>query len=71
LEELIRFGYAAIFRCASLKRGAVEGPSAEQVTGLSKDTIKRRYPHLIRKLSERREGMQLGDALAIAAGEAT
>jgi hypothetical protein len=45
-------------------------PSAEEVTGLSRDTLKRRYPHLIRDLSERREGMQLGDALAIANGEA-
>jgi hypothetical protein len=43
--------------------------SAEEITGLSKDTLKRRYPHLIRDLSERREGMQLGDALEIANGK--
>ena len=45
-------------------------PSAEDVTGLSRDTLKRRYGHYVRDLSARREGMQLGDALAIAAGEA-
>jgi hypothetical protein len=44
-------------------------PSAEEITGLSRDTLKRRYPHFIRELSERREGMQLGDALTIASGK--
>jgi hypothetical protein len=53
-----------------LKRSVVEGPSAEEITGLSEDTIKRRYRHLIRNLSDRRCGILLGDALAIAAGEA-
>jgi hypothetical protein len=51
------------------KRGVGEGPSAEEITSLSEDTIKRRFPHLIRRLSDRRNGMQLADALAIAAGE--
>jgi hypothetical protein len=46
-------------------------PSAEEVTGLSRETLKRRYPHLIVDLSARREGMSLGNALAIAAGKAT
>lgn len=46
------------------------GHSVEEITGLSRDTIKRRYPHLIKKPSVRREGMELGDALAIACGEA-
>jgi hypothetical protein len=50
------------------KRNVVEGPSAEEITNLSEDTLKRRYPHLIRNLSDRRCGMQLGDALAIAGG---
>jgi hypothetical protein len=52
------------------KRNVVDGPSAEEITNLSEDTLKRRYPHLIRDLSDRRRGMQLGDALAIAAGKA-
>jgi hypothetical protein len=43
--------------------------SAEQVTGLSADTLKRRYPDYIRDLSDRRLGMLLGDALDIAAGK--
>ena len=47
----------------------IQGPSAEEITGLSEDTLQRRFPHLIRKLSARRRGMQLRDALAIAAGE--
>jgi hypothetical protein len=45
-------------------------PSAEQITGLSRETLKRRFPQLIRQISDRRCGMQLADALAIAAGEA-
>jgi hypothetical protein len=44
-------------------------PSAEEITGLSEDTLKRRFRHLVRKLSDRRAGMQLGDALKIANGE--
>jgi hypothetical protein len=44
--------------------------SAEEITGLSGDTLNRRYSHLIRDLSDRRRGMQLGDALAIASGTA-
>jgi hypothetical protein len=52
------------------KRNVVEGPSAEEITNLSEDTLKRRFPKLIRYLSERRCGMLLADALAIANGEA-
>jgi hypothetical protein len=46
-----------------------QAPSAEEVTGLSEDTLKRRFPHLIRQLSDRRRGMQLGDAITIANGK--
>jgi hypothetical protein len=46
-------------------------PDVEEITALSVDTIKRRYPHLIVQLSERRLGMQLKNALAIATGAAT
>jgi hypothetical protein len=52
-----------------LKRSVVEGLSAEEITNLSEDTLKRNFPHLIRYLSDRRCGMQLGDALAIADGK--
>jgi hypothetical protein len=44
-------------------------PSAEEITSLSRETIKRRYPDRIKKLSEHREGMKLRDALAIAEGQ--
>ena len=44
-------------------------PSVESVTGLSMWTIHRCFPLLIVKLSPRRRGMKLRDALAIASGE--
>jgi hypothetical protein len=42
---------------------------AEQITTLSRETLKRRYPQWVVKLSARREGMQLKHILAIASGE--
>jgi hypothetical protein len=47
----------------------VDVPSVEEITGLSEDTLKRRYARYIRKLSDRRCGMQLGDAIEIANGK--
>jgi hypothetical protein len=41
---------------------------AERITGLSEDTLKRRYPERCKHLSDRRRGMKLKDALAIAEG---
>jgi hypothetical protein len=41
---------------------------AEQITGLSSDTIKRRFPKFVRRLSERRVGIKLRHALEIANG---
>jgi hypothetical protein len=38
---------------------------AAQLNTLSEDTFRRRYPHLIRKVSPRRDAVELGDALAI------
>jgi hypothetical protein len=38
---------------------------AAELTGRHPDTIRRRYPHLIRALSPRRRAMKLRDALAI------
>ena len=43
--------------------------SAEEITNLSHDTLRRRFPSLIKKLSDRRCGMKLRDALAIAEGQ--
>jgi hypothetical protein len=42
---------------------------AEKVTDLSRDTIKRRYPEFVVKLSPRREGMKLKHILQIAGGK--
>jgi hypothetical protein len=38
---------------------------AALLRGVSVDTLKRRYSHLIVKLSPRRAGMSVGDALSI------
>lgn len=40
-------------------------PQAEELTTLDWDTIERNYPEKVRKLSARRKGMTLGDALSI------
>jgi hypothetical protein len=45
-------------------------PDVEEITSLPPDTIMRRYPHLVVKLSARRVGMKLRNALAIANGTA-
>src|SRR5262245_5917966 len=45
-------------------------PVVEKITGLSGDTIRRTYPQFVIKLSARRDGMQLKNALAIANGTA-
>jgi hypothetical protein len=42
---------------------------AERITSLSSDTLKRRYPSCIVKLSPRRVGMKLRHVLAISSGE--
>jgi hypothetical protein len=40
-----------------------------ELTGLSPDTLRRRYAHLIKKLSPRRVGMRMRDALSIGESE--
>jgi hypothetical protein len=40
---------------------------AAMLSGLSRDTLRRNYPDLIRKLSPRRVGVRLKDVLAIGA----
>jgi hypothetical protein len=42
-------------------------PEVSDLTGLSPDTLKRRYAHLIRRMSPRRIAMKLRDALSIGA----
>jgi hypothetical protein len=44
-------------------------PSAEQITNLSQDELKKRYPEHIRKMNERCNGMQIGVCIAIANGK--
>lgn len=43
-------------------------PTVEEITSLSADTLKRRYPDRVVHLSEGRVGMTLGNALEIAEG---
>jgi hypothetical protein len=43
--------------------------SAEEITNLSPDTLKRRYSKYVIRLSPRRQGMKLRNALAITRGE--
>jgi hypothetical protein len=45
--------------------------SAETITSLSADTLRRAYSDLIIQLSPRRQGMRLKHCLAIVAGTAT
>ena len=40
-------------------------PTAEQITGLSAETIRRRYSNLVSQMSQRRYGIKLKHALAI------
>jgi hypothetical protein len=46
----------------------VERQEAERLSSLSWDTIKRRFPEKIVKLSERRRGIRVGDCLMLAKG---
>jgi hypothetical protein len=43
--------------------------TVKKITNLSSDTIKRRYPEYVTKLSQRREAMKLRHALKIANGQ--
>jgi hypothetical protein len=38
---------------------------AAELNTLSEDTFRRRYPHLIKKVSPNRDAVELGDALGI------
>lgn len=50
-------------------RRVVDLDEAARLTGLSKDTLKRHHRDKIRKLSPRRLGMRVGDALALQAAD--
>jgi hypothetical protein len=62
LSQRLLPGELALRRIISMEEAA-------QLSGLSVDTLKRRYRHLILTLSPRRIGMRLGDVLAL--GEPT
>jgi hypothetical protein len=49
--------------------GGSDEVTAEKITDLGPDTLKRTYPDLIVRTSARRVGMKLRNALAIAAGK--
>jgi hypothetical protein len=38
---------------------------AAELNNLSEDSFRRHYPHLIKKVSPRRDAVELGDALAV------
>ena len=48
------------------KKKDKDATTAEGITNLSPQTLRRRFPDKVRQLSDRREGMTLGDALEIA-----
>jgi hypothetical protein len=45
------------------RRRIIPVQQAAEIRGISTDTFKRHYGHLIRKLSPRRNGVMLGDVL--------
>jgi hypothetical protein len=48
----------------NLERGRIiPVPQAAEIMGVSADTFRRHYGHLIRKLSPRRNGVRLGDVI--------
>lgn len=46
-------------------RRKISVKEAAELNSLSEDTFRRRYRHLIKDVSERRQAVELGDALAI------
>jgi hypothetical protein len=43
----------------------VSVPTAAAINNVHAATFKRKYPHLIRKISKRREAVELGDAITL------
>lgn len=46
-------------------------PEAERLSSLSEDTLRREHPEKIKKLSKRRDGMRVIDALMLNEANAT
>lgn len=55
----------AILSSALELRRKIPLPQAAELTSLSEDTLRRRYPDKILKLSDRRSAMELGFVLSI------
>jgi hypothetical protein len=47
------------------RRRKISVKRAAELNDVSEDTFRRRYPHLIRKISPRRDAVELGDALNV------
>jgi hypothetical protein len=58
LEQTAAPDWLALRRKISVKEAA-------ELNDVSEDTFRRRYQHLIRKISPRRDAVELGDALAV------
>ncbi len=56
---------------AYAERRKISVKEAAQLNAVSEDTFRRTYRHLIRKISPRREAVELGDALAIGSNQTT
>jgi hypothetical protein len=52
-------------------RQKVSVKRAAELNDMSEDTFRRRYSHLIKKVSKRRDAVELGDALAIGESKST
>jgi hypothetical protein len=50
-------------------RRKISVKEAAELNDISEDTFRRRYRHLIKKISPRRDAVELGDALAVGNGE--
>jgi hypothetical protein len=46
-------------------RQKISVQKAAELNDIHEDTFRKRYPHLIKKISERRDAVELGDAIAI------
>ena len=51
-------------------RKKIRVKEAAALNDVSEDTFRRRYPHLIKKISTRRDAVELGDALAVGSAPA-
>jgi hypothetical protein len=62
--EIISCPRTRITGCRSRRRRRIISvPQAAEIKGVSPDTFKRHYSHLIKKLSPRRNGCELGEVI--------